>query len=265
MQFFVVTDLEGVAGIDSFEHTRTDDDEQKAPAMDQLGRETNACVEGVRSVHPDADVDVWDGHGSGGLRESDLRDATYLGDGRPYYDLDGYDAVLFVGQHAMAGTVDAPLRHTYSSRHVAYYRLNGTFVGEFGCRALVAGRQGVPTIYLSGDDKACHEAATFVPEIETTAVKAGRGEEAADHLDQAAACDAVREGAARAVERLDEIPPYTGLEPPYTLEIRYYDPIPDDGGKWDEDADHVRRIDDRTVEITGDDVVDAHEEFWLAF
>jgi D-amino peptidase len=40
----------------------------------------------------------------------------------------------------MAGTRHAPLCHTYSSTSVAYYRSNGTFVGEFGCRSLVAGR-----------------------------------------------------------------------------------------------------------------------------
>jgi D-amino peptidase len=265
MRFFVLTDIEGVAGIDSFERTRSTDDEQKAPAMDQLGREVNACVAGIREVYPDADVDVWDGHGTGGLREGDVEDATYLGEGRPYFDLDGYDAMLFVGQHAMAGTVDAPLRHTYSSRNIAYYRLNGTFVGEFGCRALVAGRQDVPTIFLSGDDKACHEAEMFVPDIETTQVKRGTGEESAIHMDQDEACDAVREGATRAVERVDEIPPYTGLEPPYELEVRYYDPTSESEGYWDEDATHVERVDERTVRFTGDDVVAPHEEFFMAF
>lgn len=57
-RFFVVTDLEGVAGVDSFEHTRTSDDREKAPAMDQLGRETNALVEGIKKIHPDARIDV---------------------------------------------------------------------------------------------------------------------------------------------------------------------------------------------------------------
>lgn len=255
--FFVLTDLEGVAGIDSFEHTRTGDEERKAPAMDQLGREVDACVAGIRDVYPEAAVDVWDGHGSGGLRESDVDAATYIGDGRPYYDLD-HDAMLFVGQHAMAGTFHAPLRHTYSSRSVAYYRLNGSFVGEFGCRALIAGLQDVPTVLLTGDDKACREARTFVPEIETVAVKEGRGEEAADHVDQEAACDAVRDGAARAVERLEEIPPFTGFEPPYELERRYYDPVSDELAR----ADDVERIDDRTIRQVGEDPLDPDDPLY---
>ena len=157
--------------------------------MEQLGREVNACVSGIRSVHPDAAVDVWDGHGSGGLRESDVADARYLDDGKPYFDIEEYTALLFVGQHAMAGTVDAPLAHTYSSTDIAYYRLNDTFVGEFGARAFVAGRQGVPTVYLAGDDKAAREAEMFVPDITTTAVKVGQGREAARHLPQDEACE----------------------------------------------------------------------------
>lgn len=257
MDCFVLTDLEGVAGIDSFARTRSSDDEQKRPAMKQLAREVNACVRGIRDVDPDATVDVWDGHGSGGLHENDVEDAAYLGEGRPYFDLEGYDAMLFVGQHAMAGTVDAPLRHTYSSRSVAHYNLNGTFVGEFGCRALVAGLQGVPTVFLSGDDKAAHEAEMFVPEIETVSTKRGTGEESAVHKDQQVAVEEVRAGTVRALERRDEIPPYTGFEPPYTLEIRYYEPV-EDG--WWRDGE-VERVDDRTIRVRGDDLVDPKEEF----
>ncbi len=142
MHLLVITDLEGVCGVDSFSQTRTGREQRKGPAMDQLAREVNACIEGIHSAEPKATVDVWDGHGSGGLRESDVGDARYLEGGRPYFEMDGYDAMLFVGQHAMAGSPHAPLCHTYSSLSIDYYKLNGTFVGEFACRALLAGLQG---------------------------------------------------------------------------------------------------------------------------
>jgi D-amino peptidase len=251
MRHFILTDLEGVAGIDSWENVRTEDEEQKAAAMDQLAREVDACVEGIRSVDPDAEIDVWDGHGPGGLRADDVENATYLREGHPYYDLEGFDAMYFVGQHAMAGTAYAPLRHTYISRAVDYYKLDGTFVGEFGCRALVAGEQGVPTVFLSGDDKACHEAEMFVPEIETVAVKRGLGDEAAEHMDRDAAVDAVREGAARAAKRTGEIPLPAGFEPPHELVIRYYDPVDDD-----RIGEHAEPIDSRTVRISGENLAD---------
>ena len=265
MQAFVLTDLEGIAGLDSFRYTRTADPDQKLDAMKQLSHEANAAVAGTRDAAPDAEVTVWDGHGSGGLRGEDVTDdATFLDDGRPYYDLAGYDAVLFVGQHAMAGTVDAPLRHTYSSRNVAYYKLNGSYVGEFACRALVAGHQGVPTVFLSGDDKACREAEMFIPEIETVATKQGTGEEAADHLDPEVACERIREGATRAMNRLDEFEPYTRYHPPYELEIRYLDPLPAEGeGWWRENA--IERVDAHTIRIEGDvDLADPPEEFYIA-
>lgn len=257
MRFYVITDLEGVAGVESFAETRESDmddpEVEKAPAMDQLGRETNACVDGIRSVYPDAEIDVLDGHGTGGLRESDLEDANYLRqlDESPLSAND-YDGMLFVGQHAMAGAPFAPLRHTQSSLHIEYYKLNGTFIGEFAGAAFLAGLEGVPTIFLAGDDKAAHEAEMFVPEIETSVVKWGEGVEAARHRDPDAACEVVRAGAARAVDRLDEIPPLDRFDPPYTVEIRFYDP--ETGrervdGRTDRDRVDVTWLDEHTVRL----------------
>lgn len=267
MQLLVITDLEGVTGVDSFSQTRTVREERKGPAMDRLAREVNAFVAGVRAVEPEARIDVWDGHGTGGLREADLEDARRLEGDRPYFEMGAYDAMAFVGQHAMAGSPDAPLCHTYSSLAVDYYKLNGTFVGEFACRALLAGRQGVPTVFLSGDDKATLEARQFVPGIETVATKRGTGHESAEHRDLEEVCAEIRRSAAAAIDRLDGIPPYTGLEPPYTLEARYYEPrnVP----KVDRAAGWIRkylppigtlvpvsagvtRIDARTIRVTGD-------------
>ena len=248
VDYVIVTDIEGVVGIDSFANTRTDDPAKKAPAMDRLADEVTACVAGIRDVRPDAVVLVWDGHGTGGLREDDLDDVIFVREGRPYFNIRGVEAQLFVGQHAMAGMPFAPLRHTYSSRSIESYRLNGTFIGEFGCRALVAGYQDVPTIFLSGDDKACLEAELFIPQIHTVPVKRGRGEEAATHDNPVVADAAIREATARAIERRDEIPPFTGIEPPFTLDVRRYGPI-------EEVPEEATRIDERTIRYEGDDLL----------
>ncbi|MDF2714515.1 MAG: D-aminopeptidase [Paenibacillus sp.] len=48
MKFLIMTDLEGVCGVDSFKQTRTNDNADKGPAMKQLARETNACIAGIR-------------------------------------------------------------------------------------------------------------------------------------------------------------------------------------------------------------------------
>lgn len=276
MHLLVITDLEGVTGVDSFSQTRTVREERKGAAMDRLAREVNALVAGVRSSEPGATIDVWDGHGTGGLRESDLDDARYLGEGRPYFEMEAYDAMAFVGQHAMAGSPNAPLCHTYSSLAIDYYKLNGTFVGEFACRALLAGIQGVPTVFLSGDDKATLEARQFVPEIETVATKRGSGHESAEHRDPETVRAEIRRSAAAAVDRIGEIPPYTGLKPPYTLEARYYEPR--NVSKIDRTAGWIRkylpplggfvpvskgvtRIDARTIRVTAEDLLDPESWF----
>lgn len=273
MHVLVITDLEGPVGVDAFHQTRTGRIDQKRAAMDQLAREVNACIEGIRAVAPDATIDVWDGHGSGGLREVDLRGGRYLDSGRPYFHLRDCDAVVFVGQHAMAGTPNAPLCHTYSSLSIEYYKLNGVFVGEFACRALIAGQQGVPTVFVAGDDKTVLEARQFVPEIEAVVTKHGRGRESAVHRDRDEVYAGIRDGVATAIDRLDEIPPYTALCPPYTLEIRYLEPS--NISKIDRTAGWIRqyipflgqvlpvargviRIDSRTIRVTADDLLDPH-------
>lgn len=251
--FFIITDLEGPAGVDSFTQTRPGDGypERVEAAKKLLAREVNACIEGIRSVFPDCRIDVWDGHGPGGLIADDLVGGAYLREGQPYKNLEGYDALLFVGQHAMAGTFNGPLNHTYSSKTVAYYKLNGVFFGEFGARALIAGTYGVPTIFLSGDDKAALEARIFVPEIETAVVKKGLGIEAAEHLPGEEACRTIREGAARAVRRMAEIPPLTAIQAPYVLEICYLAPLQEGGGPK---GPGVERVNDTTVRIRREDL-----------
>ncbi|WP_409341049.1 M55 family metallopeptidase [Paenibacillus sp. MBLB4367] len=252
-KFFVLTDIEGAAGVDSFTQTRPGDGfpERYEAAKKLLANEVNACVEGIRSVYPDAHIDVWDGHGPGGLNREDIRDANYLREGQPYKKIAGYDAMLFVGQHAMAGTFHAPLNHTYSSKTVAYYKLNGTFIGEFAARAYIAGVQGVPTVFLSGDDKAALEAKLFVPDIEVAVVKQGLGTEAANHLEAGEACSVIRDGAARAVRRLSEIAPFTAFQAPYEIEI---------GFLADENPDHIKGtgvewLNSRTVSIRERDIM----------
>ncbi|MBM7567543.1 M55 family metallopeptidase [Paenibacillus sacheonensis] len=252
--YFILTDLEGAAGIDSFTQTRPGDGypERVEEAKRLLAQEVNACMAGIRSADPDCRIDVWDGHGPGGLNEADLEDGRYLRTGEPYKSLAGYDALLFVGQHAMAGTYNAPLCHTYSSKTIAYMKLNETFIGEFGARALIAGLQGVPTVFISGDDKAILEAQLFVPGIEAVVVKRGQGREAAVHMDRKEACRLIREGAASAVRRRPDIEPLTAFASPYCLEIGYLQPLEADAIGSDPDVEYVN---DRTVRMHRTDLL----------
>ncbi|MBP1990238.1 M55 family metallopeptidase [Paenibacillus eucommiae] len=248
MRFFIITDLEGVSQTDSFSQTRTSDNRFKGPSMKQLAKEVNAAMEGILSVYPDAAIDVFDGHGSGGLFAEDLAYGNYLppSSGKRCHNLQGYAALLFVGQHAMAGTINAPLCHTFSSRDVMYYRLNDVFIGEFGTHALQAGIYSVPTIFLAGDDKAVLEARMHVPEIETAVTKVGKGLESAVHADPIEVLTVIKERVKRAAQRIHEIPPFTAIQAPYHFEARFYEPI---NKEWLSQHPEITLVDERTYRI----------------
>jgi len=250
MKFYIVTDLEGPAGVNLWAQTREGPTPANHAAKQLLTAETNAAVDGILEAAPGSEIVVNDGHGSGGLIFEELHPAVKslmhaVNEERAntFADAASYDAILFVGQHAMAGTPNAPLCHTFSSRSIEYYKLNGQLVGEIGCIAARFGELGVPVIFLAGDDKACAEARMHIPEIVTVATKEGLGIQRALHLSAITARQHIREGAARAVQKMKEIKPYH-IDPPYVLEIRVLEGINIDN--WAKRGDY-EVVDSRTV------------------
>ncbi len=252
MKVHVITDLEGPALISRFDQTRDVTPEQKYRWMRLLTGEVNACVDGILDFDPDAEVVVWDGHGSGGIVEELFhRDAKLIATGPigPPYGLDAsFDALMFVGQHAMMGDRGV-LCHTYSSKHIEYYKINDIEMGEFGCRALMAGTMGVPTTLVTGDDVTRDEAQALVPGIQAAVVKWAMGRELAMHLSHEAACDTIRVQARLACERRREIAPYV-FPGPYTQEIRYLEDV--DFGE----PEGWELVGERTIRKTSDNILD---------
>jgi D-amino peptidase len=227
VKIFILTDLEGPAMIFGFDQTRLPEAaDTMARSKRLLTLEVNACVDGILDFDPQAEVVVWDGHGSGGIDYELFHDRAELVAGRGVrapYGLDAsFDALFFVGQHAMAGTPDAPLAHTYSSRTVEYYTLNGVPIGEFGMRATMAGTLfDVPTTFLSGDDKAVAEAQALVPGLVGVATKVGLGREAARSLAPARSRELIRVGATAACGVVQEGQlASVRVPPPYRFEVR---------------------------------------------
>lgn len=255
MKVFFITDLEGPALISRFDQTRDVTPEAKALSMTLLTGEINAAVDGILEFDPDAEVVVWDGHGSGGIDVLQFHpQAKLIARGpikAPYYLDSTYHALFFVGQHAMANTPDAPLCHTYSSKTIDYYKLNDHFVGEFGARAVMAGAMGVPTVFIAGDDKAVAEAKALVPHIVGAAVKQGLGRELALHLSHQAACELVRAKAKEACAGIGQIPPVE-FHPPYQLEVRVLEGKSIDGYL----SRGGKKVDERTVLFESDDICD---------
>lgn len=260
MNMVLLTDLEGVAGVYSFENQAFPDGKYYEAAKRLLTAEVNAAVDGALESGV-TDVLVIDGHGCGGLVYEDLHPKARLVQGgipwrrpeacRPL--LANCDVTAIVGQHAMEGTVDGNLNHSQSSRNIAEIRLNERPIGELAQWALFVGAFDIPMIFLSGDHAACREAESFIPGITTAAVKQGLTRGSAISLPIERAKRLIHERMAVAVRRHAEKP----LEPlswdgPYRMEIRMKHTHCAD----EKQAEGWERVDSYTVAFEGGNILD---------
>ena len=179
MKIYIVTDNEGLSGVSSSSYISEEKGRPDliAESRKLLAAEINACVEGcVRGGA--TEIVVRDGHGGGQNVTRAMIDgrADLIGGQTPgvlLADLDDSAGLILLGYHAMAGTPGAVCEHTMSSKTWQNVWINGRKTGEIGICAYVAGEHGVPVIMVSGDDKACAEAAEWLPEAVTCQVKKG--------------------------------------------------------------------------------------------
>jgi len=258
MNVYILTDLEGVAGVVSFEDQAFPSGKYGEAAKKLLTAEVNAAVAGLVEAGVE-DVLVWDGHGGGGICFEDLRPPAKLMHGRPLAPpeardpiISQYDVCMIIGQHAMAGTVDGNLNHTQSSATIEYITLNGRPIGEIAQFALDVGAMGLPVIFLSGDEAACREAEQLIPAITTVAVKKGLSRGSAVSLSAPEARRRIQEGVKEALAKHagQPIPPLV-WPGPYVLEKRFFHTHVADAAAA---APGAQRVDSVTVRLRGDDV-----------
>ena len=257
MKVFMVTDMEGVAGVVSFTQQSYPDGKYYEQAKKLETAEVNAAVDGLLDAGVD-EILVWDGHGAGGISFEDLHPAAKLLHGRPTPPwsrlnevIAQYDVCVMVGQHARAGVATGNQNHTQSSQTVDYYKLNGKYIGEIGQIALYFGAFGLPLIFLSGEEDACREAEDLVPGMTTVAVKQGLGRGSAISLSAQEARRLIRLGIKTAIDkqRADPIPPLV-WDGPFVLEKRYFHTDTADGAS---SQPNVERVDSQTVRLHSDD------------
>lgn len=219
MKLYMMTDLEGVAGVISFQDWTGPGAPYYGLAREFLTSEVNAAVDGFFEGGA-TEILVVDGHGPGAvnIHQLDPR-AEYMrgwGDGPWPLVLDKtFYALVFVGQHSKAGTPYGHLAHTQSTGYLDL-SINGTSIGEFGQLALCASELGVRIIFGSGDEAFTKEAQALVPGIGTVAVKRGVKPGTGDnltreeytnftgsaiHLNPVKARRLIREGALKAITR----------------------------------------------------------------
>ena len=260
MKVFMVTDMEGVAGVVSFTDQSYPDGRYYDAGKRLVTGEVNAAVDGLLEAGVE-EVLVWDGHGAGGIDFEALHPEALLLHGRPSPPWSRlqevilrYDAFVIVGQHAMAGVVTSNQNHTQDSRTVDAYRLNGKLIGEIGQLALFMGGLGLPLLFLSGERDACREAKELMPEITTVAVKEGLGRGSAISLSAQAARQRIREGTAAAIARHRQKPIAALVWPgPYLLEKRFFHT---DRADAEMNKAGAERVDAQSVRFRSDNILD---------
>lgn len=222
-RILIITDMEGVGGVNSWEEQTAPGQRRFEESKRLLTGEVNAAVEGAFEAGASEAV-VWDGHdGSRSLSVEDIHPKAKLIQGTPtpadYYMEEGrFDGVMFVGQHAMAGARGL-LAHS-QSRRVQQITINGKPVGEIGQTAAIAGHFKIPVIMLSGDQAACEELLEIQPKAETVAVKQLAGKGSSMSLSHEEARTQIRLRARRAVQRIKEFSPWI-VEGPVEMKFEY--------------------------------------------
>jgi D-amino peptidase len=224
-RILIVTDLEGAGGVN-------DADEQLLPGQRRyvesrriLLGEVTAAVEGARKAGA-AEVVIWDGHdGSRTLSIDEIPSGAKLLQGRPtpanYYLAEKlYDGIMFVGQHAMAGSRNAVLAHSQSF-NVRRIAINGREVGEIGQIAAIAGYYSIPVIMLAGDQAACAELLELQPKAATVAVKRLAGKASTLSLAHADAKEQIAAAAQKAVAHVSEYASWK-MAGPVEMTIEYW-------------------------------------------
>lgn len=257
---YMMTDLEGVAGVDDWDPRHRDDATTAKGVYDRaemqrlLTGEVNAAAEGLFAAGVE-EVIINDAHGAGRtILSEELISGMKLVQGvkRPCW-LPGlsprFDALIQVGMHAMTGTPNGCLAHSMSRDMV--YRVNGAEVGEMEMAAYLCGHLGIPWVFTAGDLHACTESERWVSGIVTAPVKEGLGELCALHMAPIDARALIKTRVQEAMTAAKNIEPLVAKRP-VVVEVTHPDPnhlsVPEG----------VERVDDVTIQCKG-------ESFWQVF
>lgn len=263
LKVFISVDMEGVSGLINWDETSQGGPDY--PLFRKLmTAETNAAIAGALEAGA-TEIVVRDAHDSArNILPDMLRpEARLIREWNgPLSMMEGidktYDAVVFVGYHARAGTPDAVLKHTMS---LSLYDviLNGVRMPEGGWNAAIAGYFDVPVVFLSGDSAICRQIREIVGNVETVAVKDGIGK-AASMIHPARAQEMIQNGVAAALRNLKAYKPYKPSAP-YKLEIVFTDENQAQRASW---VPGAVRTGERSVTFTSADFMDIVKYFRLA-
>lgn len=221
MNVFILTDLEGIAGVTDIDYMDRQGEKYR-DARRYLTESLNRTAEICRDCGAE---NIWylDGHGGGGNVYAEEVVGTCVG-----VDLAGWqkliregqiDCQIEIGGHARAGTAGGFLDHTLNSKQFFSYKVNGIEASELYLHAAFLGFYDVPIVFFSGDDVACNLAYEAVPGICCAPIKSAKQRnvcvmrENADEIFE----DMLR----RALAHYDKVAPLK-ISSPVEPELTYY-------------------------------------------
>jgi D-amino peptidase len=263
LKVFISVDMEGVSGLINWDET-----DQSGPDYGLFRKlmtgEANAAIAGALDAGA-TEIVVRDAHDSARNILPDLLrpEARLIREWNgPLSMMEGidktFDAVVFVGNHARAGTPNAVLKHTMS---LSLYDviLDGVRLPEAAWNAAIAGYYDVPVVFLSGDAAICAQIREILGPIETVAVKEGMGK-AASMIHPVKAQEMIQKGVTAALRNLKAYKPYKPAAP-YKLEIVFTDENLALRASW---VPGATRSGERSVSFASDDFMDIIKYFRLA-
>ncbi len=217
MKFLVMTDIEGVTGVTTFAQAETSEFGRR-----MLMNDLCAVLGGIRDAG--ADAVVYDMHTDGRNIDLEQLDVPVVM-GKPILsDLwrgvggEGFDGMFMVGLHTMQNT-GSLLEHSYLREYDTIH-LNGILLGEIGMEAALAGEQGIPLKFVSGDDRGCAEGRALIPDLITCAVKRSLTPDTGICLPPEKTAKMLHQAAFDAVRA--DIKPFC-VKAPYEIVIRFSD------------------------------------------
>jgi D-amino peptidase len=265
MKVWISCDMEGVAGIVDWSQCTPDDPVAYARGCALMLAEVNAAIDGAVAAGAE-EIVVNDSHGRMfNLDPAQLHGrASYLaGRHKPLYMMqgldEGVDAAFLVGYHGSISGSPSAMSHTYNPEVFSGARVNGQWVGESGLNALVTQHYGVPIALVSGDQVTRTETLPVAPDAEYVVVKESITRFSALNVHPDVSCDLIREAAQRAVEKVaaGDVA-VASIDSPVRLELDHHTGDMAEVATW---VDGVERIGERTVLITGDDLVGVFQRF----
>jgi D-amino peptidase len=265
MKILIAADMEGVTGVTTWDQVNRDHPEY-ARSRRLMTQDVNAAIQGALEAGAD-EILVADGHGYHRnilIEELNPHARLNAGSPTPLSMVQGIDAsvsgVCFIGYHARAGTRNAILDHTWSSKCVANLWLNDLLVGEAGLNAAVCGHFGASVLMVSGDQAVCAEALDTLGPVEVAVVKRATGRMSAECLPPLQAHEKICDAAGRAVRRLKEgqAPPPFVLPAPLQIAVEL---VSSDMADRANLLPQVERLDGRRIEFSAADMPAAYRLF----